>query len=312
MTTINLDPTAQTPDNNKVISVDITPENFSDEVLESSQKQLVIAAFWSPKSAASTQLLPYLETAVTATDGIAKLTKIDVSKHQMIAQQMQVKSIPAVYAFWRGQPVDGFMGAIPEQQLSTWLTKLIQTTGAKGLQDPKKGIERAIKQAESLLESGDIITAQAIYEDLAAEFPEEPDVLAGCMNCMIKMDKADEAQALFDTLPKELANDKKMISIKAALELAKEITNDVSPKETEDALKANPDNHQMRYDYAMHLYTRDDSMLAIDQLLEIIKRDRKWNDDGARTQLLKIFEALGPMHEQTIQGRKKLSTILFS
>lgn len=317
MNTLNLDNnapgSANSPESNANTWVDVTAQNFAKEIVEASNTQLVIANFWSPKSAASKQLTPILNAAINATEGAAKLAKINVERNAQIAQQMQVKSIPAVYAFWQGQPVDGFMGAIPEQQLTSWLTKLIHTTGAKAPHDPSKGIARAIKQAELLMEKGDLATAQAIFEDLAAEFPEEPEVIAGCLSCLVKLGKYDDATDLLKTLPKEITGDNKLQSAKAALELAQQSTKDYAPvEEWETELKNNPDSHQIRFDLAMHQYGLGNSEEALDQLLEITRRDRKWNDDGARLQVLKIFEALGPTHEHTIAARKKLSAILFS
>lgn len=311
MNTLNLDGTPQPKKEDSAVNV--TLETFTSEIVEASEKQLIIVEFWSPQSAASKQLAPLLVKTVGMTDGAAKCARIDVSKYPQIAQQMRVQSIPAVFAFWKGQPVDGFMGAIPEEQLTSWLTKLIQTTGAQGPNDPRKGIERAVQQAEGLLEQGDIATAQAIFEDLSAEFPEEPEIIAGCLICLIKLGKQDEAKDLLEKLPKDILKHAKIISAKAALELASQSSQKSgSSDEWLDELEKHPDNHDARFDYAMHLYGEGNSHDALDQLLEIAGRDRQWNDDGARLQILKIFEALGPMHEETVRARKKLSTILFS
>lgn len=311
MIDLNLDGNAA-PETPK-LSVDVTIENFSDEIIQPSQSQLVVVEFWSKQSNASQQLATSLEKAVQATNGAAKLAKIDIAGNQQIAQQMRVQSVPAVYAFWQGQPVDGFMGAIPEQQLNTWLTKLIQTTGAKGPVDPKKAIERALKQAESLLNDGDITTAQSIYEDLASEFPEEPNVIAGCLHCMVRQNLFDDAKKLLSNLPDKLKLNNKVQSAIAALDLAESTSEkEATIEEWTEQIEKDPNNHDVRFDIAMYLYSKGDTEDAITQLLEIVARDRQWNKDGARLQILKIFEALGPTHEHTIEGRRKLSTILFS
>ena len=310
MSPIQLDERTPAPQPPK--SVDVTAENFAAEVIQASSSQLVIVAFWSAQSAASGQLLPHLEKVTAGSHGAAKLTKIDVAKNQQIVQQMHVQSIPAVYAFWQGQPVDGFMGAIPETQLKTWLEKLIQTTGATGSEDPRKGIENAIQQAEAFLEQGDIATAQSIYEDLSSEFPEEPAVVAGCIKCLVKLDKTNDAANLIKHLPDIILLDAKVHSAKAMLDLAIQTASTDSGADLLGEVSANPDNHEARFEYAMQLYGTGDSEGALSQLLEIVARDRAWQDEKARLQILKIFEALGPMHEHTVEARRKLATILFS
>jgi len=294
-------------------NIDVTIQNFETEVVESSKEKIVITLFFSEKSAASKQLLPILEKAASTSNDLIKLTKINVETNMQIAQQMHVESIPTVFAFWNGQPVDGFAGAISEQQFSSWISKVIKTTGIEDNKNKEENFEKAIEQANDFINQGKIEIAKSIFDDLSEEFPNKSEIISGQINCMIKLGELDNAENIIKNLSKELSNDAKIIAVKTALDLAKETSNtDFDVEKAKAELKSNPKDHQLRFDFAMYLYGKEDTENALNELLEIVKQDRKWKNDHARVQMLKIFEALGFSHDHTIEARKKLSAILYS
>ncbi|MDX9690170.1 MAG: thioredoxin [Alphaproteobacteria bacterium] len=293
--------------------LDVTLANFKEAVIEASQSSIVLLDFWAPWCGPCKQLGPLLEKVVGQTGGAVKLTKVNIDQEPQIAQQMHVQSVPAVFAFWQGQPVDGFMGAIPESQLKQWIAQLVQVTGAKGETDDAAGIELALDHAQECFDNGDIVTAKSIYEDLAAEFPQKPEPHAGTLKCLIAQGELEAAQSYFDTLDPKLARDKTIEAQKSALELALQAASlSGDTQSLQKAIEANPNDHQARYDLALVLVGAGQHAQALEELLDIVRRDRKWNDEAARLQILKIFEALGPMHEITVEARKKLSSILFA
>ncbi len=292
-------------------SVDVTLSNFKAEVLDASRTQLVIVDFWAPWCGPCKQLMPTLEKVVRDTKGAVKLAKIDIDKNQPIAAQMQVQSVPAVFAFYKGQPVDGFMGALPESQIKQWLAQLIQTTGAGG--GDSDGLDKALKQAATLFKEGDIQTALSIYTDIFHKAPDQVDALAGLLRCLITLGQIEKAAMILESAAPALASQKIMDPIRTALDLARQAQEAAgSLHELKDKLAQEPNNHQARFDLAMAAYATQDAETAIHELLEIVRRDRKWKDDGARQQLIKLFEALGFDHPAVVEGRKKLSTLLFS
>ncbi len=293
--------------------VNVTLSTFKKEVLDASMQAIILADFWAPWCEPCKQLGPTLEKIVGQTQGAVKLAKINIDENPQIAQQMRIQSIPAVFAFWKGQPVDGFMGALPESQIKTWIAQLVQVTGAKG-GTAQDDLASGLVQAETALSQGDATTAHAIYADLMTEHPDNPDIHAGYVRALVALGQLDEAKDHLASLADVLVLHAKVSAAKAALDLALQTQqgDTVSLDSYQAALSENPNNHQARFALALAHYGRGDTREALTQLLEIVRRDRKWNNDGARVQMLKIFEALGPMHEHTIEARKQLSALLFS
>ena len=223
---------------------------------------------------------------------------------------MRIQSIPAVFAFFRGQPVDGFMGAVPEAQIKTWLDRLIKATGAQG--EESGGLEIALAQAAEYLAEGDVPTAQSIYADILDQETSNAVAYAGLLRCLIALGDTDRAKQMLDQAPPDIAKDKALDPVRAALELAEQSGKTGPKKELEEKLAQNPADHQVRFDLAMAHYAAGQKEQAVDQLLEIVRRDRAWNDGAARKQLVKFFEAFGNADPITISARKRLSSILFS
>ena len=293
-------------------SVEVDTKNFVIEVMEASHTQLVIVDFWAPWCGPCKQLAPALEKAVSETNEKAKLVKINIDTCPQIAQQLRVQSIPAVFAFFNKQIVDGFMGAIPEQQIKMWLAELIKATGATG-PNVAEDFTSALKQANEFLDAGTIDTARAIFEDVLGEQPDNLDAFAGLLRAYIAKGEHDKAMDRLAAAPAEIADHKALAGVRIALELAEQAksgTSDVSKLEA--ALKADENNHQARFDLALALYADNKTQEALTQLMDIVRRDRKWNEEAARKQLVKILETLGFDHPLAVDTRKHLSSILFS
>lgn len=293
--------------------VDVMVSNFVQEVLEASKTQIVVVDFWAPWCGPCKQLGPVLERVVAGAGGAAKLAKIDIDKNAQIAQQMRIQSIPAVFAFFNKQVVDGFMGALPEPQIKAWLDELIKATGAKAPAPAQEDFTAALEQAAQFRQSGDIATARAIYSDILTEQPGNKEAFAGVLHCLIALGDADSAAALLAKVPSEISESKELESVRAALDIAMQAQKSGGEAQAlEDRLRADEKDYQAHFDLALLLFAQGKAEEAIDHLLFIVSRDRKWEDDGARKQLVQFFEALGATHELTIAGRKKLSSVLFS
>ena len=293
-------------------AIDVDTTNFVTEVMEASLTQIVVVDFWAPWCGPCKQLAPALEKAVADTKGIAKIVKINIDKCPQIAQQLRVQSIPAVFAFFNKQIVDGFMGAIPGSQIKMWLDELIKATGAQG----PAGVEdftSALKQANEFLTAGNIDTAYAIFTDVLSEQPDNVEAFAGMLRALIAKGEHDAATDILAKAPADMADHKLLAGVRTSLDLAaqaKSSGNDLGA--LEKAIAANENDHQARFDLALALYGTGRTEDSLDQLLEIVRRDRKWNEEGARTQIVKILEALGFDHPLAVSTRKHLSSILFS
>ena len=294
-------------------TVTVTLTNFVAEVIEASKRQLVLVDFWATWCGPCKQLGPIIEKVVASYNGTVRLAKIDIDRNQQIAQQMGVQSVPAVFAFFNGHPVDGFMGAVPETQLKMWVDRLIQVTGAKASEGAGVETESAMKQAAQFLANGDAAAAQAVYQDVLDIDPGNAVAYAGVVRCLIASGELNRARHVFDEAPETIAKDKAFAAIRAGLELAEQGHRSAGAlAELEMRLKQNPNDLQTLFDMAMAYYALDEKEKAVDGLLEIVRRNRVWNEDAARKQLVKFFDALGPMDPLTIAGRKRLSSILFS
>ena len=285
-----------------------TTQTFVKDVIEESKRQPVLIDFWAPWCGPCRQLTPILEKAVRAAKGKVKLVKMNIDEHPAIPGQMGIQSIPAVIGFVNGQPADGFMGAVPESQVTAFINKL--TAGMPGSGEPD--VAELVKEAEAVLAEGDPATAASIYAEVLAADPTNIAALAGLSKCYVATGAVDQAKQTLAMVPESKRNDPAVRAVQAAIDLAEQ-ANAVGPvAELEQKVAANPLDHQARSDLATALNAGGKRGEATQQLLEIVKRDRKWNDDGARKQLVQFFEAWGPTDEATVEGRKRLSTILFS
>jgi putative thioredoxin len=282
-----------------------TTQAFVKDVIEESKRQPVLVDFWAEWCGPCKQLTPVLEKAVRAAKGKIKLAKMDIDKHPAIPGQMGIQSIPAVIAFVNGQPVDGFMGALPESQVAAFIERM--TKGQIGGE-----AKDLLKAADDALAAGDATGAAELYNEVLAEDAANVPALAGLARAHVANDALDQAKAALDRVPEAKRNDTAVTAARSALEVAEQAKSAGPLGELEQKVAANPLDHQARFDYAVALNAAGEREKAADQLLEIVKRNRKWNDDGARKQLVQFFEAWGPADEATLGGRRRLSSILFA
>jgi putative thioredoxin len=284
---------------------DTTTQAFVKDVIEESKRQPVLVDFWAPWCGPCKQLTPVLEKAVKAAKGKVKLVKMNIDEHPAIPGQMGIQSIPAVIAFVNGQPADGFMGALPESQVVAFLERLTKDRIGGEAQD-------LLKAADAALADGDATGAAELYAQLLAEDSTNVPALAGLARCYVETGALDQAKQTLAMVPEAKRNEGLVAAARAALELAEQAKTLGPIAELEQKVAANPLDHQARFDLALALNGKGERMEALDQLISIVKRDRKWNDDGARKQLIQFFDAWGPTDEATVEGRKRLSSILFA
>jgi putative thioredoxin len=288
---------------------DSDTERFGKDVIEASMKVPVIVDFWAPWCGPCKQLGPALEKAVHGARGGVRLVKIDVDQNQALAGQLRIQSIPAVYAFLQGQPVDGFVGAKSESEIKQFIDRLLQQAGAGAGPSP---IEQALEQAQTALSENQAGAAAALFGQVLQHEPENETALAGMIRCHLAANDIAAARGMFDTLPADMAEKPAFASAKAALELAEQSAQAGPISELTARVAQNPQDHQARLDLALALHADGQDEAAADALLDIIRRDRTWNDEAARQQLLKFFEAWGPTDPRTLAARRQLSSILFS
>ena len=285
-----------------------TTQTFVKDVIEESRRQPVLIDFWAEWCGPCRQLTPVLEKAVRAAKGKVKLVKMNIDQHPAIPGQMGIQSIPAVIAFVNGQPADGFMGAIPESQVNAFIEKLTRGVPAAG----EPSIAEILKEADALLAEGDPAGAAQVYAEALSLDATNIAALAGLAKCYVTTGAVDQAKNTLAMVPESKRNDPAVKAVQAAIDLAEQAKAVGPIGELEQKVAANPLDHQARFDLATALNAMGKRSDATTQLLEIVKRDRKWNDDAARKQLVQFFEAWGGADEATTEGRKRLSTILFS
>ncbi|HEY5306839.1 MAG TPA: thioredoxin [Pseudolabrys sp.] len=285
--------------------IETTTEGFLKDVIEESKRQPVLVDFWAPWCGPCKQLTPVLEKAVKAAKGKVKLAKMDIDKHPDIPGQMGIQSIPAVIAFANGQPVDGFMGALPESQVIAFLERV--TKGKIGGEE-----KDLLKDADAMLAAGNATEAANLYGALLKEDSGNIPALAGLARCYVATGNLEQAKKTLEMVPEAKRNEAPVAAARAALDVAEQAKSVGPIDELEKKVAADPLDHQARFDLATALNANGKRNEAADHLLVIVKRDRKWNEDGARKQLVQFFEAWGPNDPTTIEGRKRLSSILFS
>jgi putative thioredoxin len=284
---------------------DTTTQGFMKDVIEESKNQPVLVDFWAPWCGPCKQLTPVLEKAVKAAKGKVKLAKMNIDEHPAIPGQMGIQSIPAVIAFSDGQPVDGFMGALPESQVVAFLERL--TKGKIGGEE-----QDLLKAADAALVDGNAAAAADIYAQLLQEDSGNVHALAGLARCYVETGNTEQAKKTLAMVPEAKQNEAPVAAARAALEVAEQAKSVGPLNELEAKVAANPLDHQARFDLATALNAAGRRAETVEQLLAIVKKDRTWNEDGARKQLVQFFEAWGFADPAAVEGRKRLSSILFS
>ncbi len=286
------------------VAKDATDQTFMTDVVEASMTAPVIVDFWAPWCGPCKQLGPVLEKVVSHAGGKVSLVKVDIDKSPMVAQQMRIQSIPAVYAFDKGRPVDAFMGALPESQIKAFVERLVGGP-------VESAVETAIEQARTALENGDAQTAGALLNEVLKQEPENIAALAGLAQVFLAAGETAQARAMLDRLPADATRDPAVAAAVSAVDLAEQSADAGDTAALHQAVEADPDNHEARFDLAMALFGGNRHREAAEELLELYRRDRDWNDGAARSQLVKFFEAWGPMHDLTVDIRRRLSTLMF-
>ena len=287
--------------------IDVNMDNFMAEVIDGSAKMPIVVQFWAPWCGPCKQLGPLLEKVVAAAKGKVKMVRINIDENQQIAQQMRVQSVPTVYGFFNGQPVDGFAGAQPESTLKQFIDKLVAAGGSG------PDIAAMVEAANSLLETQDYDNAMAQYHEIMAADPESPDGLAGMIRCMVGMKDIDGAREIVDQLDDEFRDKPAMVIAINSLELAEKAAGAAGGlAQARAAVDADPNDLAARQELALALFATGEQAESMEQLLESIRIDRAWNDEAARLQLLEFFKTIGPANRDVMAARRKLSTLLFA
>ncbi len=288
---------------------DTTEASFMADVVEASQTVPIVVDFWAPWCGPCKTLGPQLEAAVTAAKGAVKMVKVNVDEAQMIAGQLQIQSIPTVYAFYKGQPVDAFQGAQPESEIKAFIDRVIKAGGGEA---PGEQLDDAVAAAEEMLAEGAASDAAQTFAAILGEDPDHAGAYAGMVRAHIAMDALDQAEALLNGAPIEISQAPELEAAHAQLELARQAADAGPVADLTAAVEANPDDLQARFDLAQALYASGDAAGAVEHLLTLFGKDREWNEGAAKTQLFTIFDALTPTDPIALNGRRKLSSMIFA
>lgn len=285
---------------------DTTTAGFQADVITESRNQPVLVDFWAPWCGPCKQLTPIIEKAVRDAGGAVKLVKMNIDDHPAIAGQLGIQSIPAVIAFVNGQPVDGFMGAVPESKVKEFIAKI------GGPSDAEAALAEAITAANELIEAGDFVQASEIFSSILHAVPDNVDAIVGLATCLLESGDAEKAREILAQLPADKQNAPVVRALEARLALADQVKLIGDPIALEKRIQADPKDYQARFDLAQVRNAQGRREDAASELLFIMKSDREWNEDGARKQLLQFFEAWGNADPATLGARRKLSSLLFS
>ncbi|MHC0052302.1 thioredoxin [Actibacterium sp. D379-3] len=287
---------------------DITEATFLQDVVEASREVPVIVDFWAPWCGPCKSLGPMLEQAVTEAGGKVRMVKVNVDESQQIAAQLRIQSIPTVYAFFDGQPVDGFQGALPPAEIKAFIERVIAAGGG----EEDGGLAEAVEAAEQMLAEGAVVDAAQTFAAILGEEPENAAAYGGLIRAHLALGEVDKAEALLKAAPAAIATSPEVEAAKAQIELARQAEQAGPVTELRAQVDADPDNHQARFDLALALHANGDVEAAVDELLDLFRRDREWNDGAAKAQLFTIFDALKPQDPIVLAGRRKLSSMIFA
>ncbi|MBN2907475.1 MAG: thioredoxin [Rhodobacteraceae bacterium] len=284
---------------------DITEATFMQDVVELSKEVPVIVDFWAPWCGPCKALGPALEKAVTEAGGRVRMVKVNVDENQQIAAQLRIQSIPTVYAFFNGQPVDGFQGALPASEIKEFIDRVAALAGDGGLGE-------AVEAAEQMLAEGAVVDAAQTFAAILGEDPVHPAAYGGLIRAHLALGEVDKADALLAAAPDAIATAPEVEAARAQLELARQAADAGPVAELRAVVDADPDNLQARFDLAKALHAAGEVEAAVDELLDLFRRDREWNEGAAKAQLFTIFEALKPQDPIVLKGRRKLSSMIFA